>query len=468
MQRLEILTLVLDHQNFFQNSPDIIQRNIPVSQWLDGHEINFIYGPPHTGKTSLLKQAADIVQGMKVYVDFEDSRFNELKPEDFSKIKEIAIEGYRTGHEDKELENEEKHDEKNTGSVYYFLDNIQNVSGWEDWIDSLQREGAHIFITSSTLPMNQETSSRFANRIKIHRLLPFSFKEYLTLKGLRVPRPNFLTPSRCDDMLCLFLRYFENGGFPEIIKTEDYRLSRKYFEEILQEIIARYNIRDPQGIKKLAVFLISNMASEYSVDTLRKMSGIDSEDTIRDYLDYLEGASLISRTRMFNYTSEKPENEKENEKENRTEEGIEKGIENKKANKEDIPCKVYAADTSFFKSVFPNYPDSLGLRFENLVFLELLRQGKEVSYFRDGRECNFLITEDDNCSVTAAVQVSICFGSPAIKEREIIGLVAAMEKYGLNDGLILTMDDEGVMEIANEDGEEKKITIKQVWKWMLE
>ena len=433
MQRLELLPLVLDHQTFFQSSSDIIQRNIPVSPCLDGREINLISGPLHAGKTSFLRQVANLLQGVKVYINFEDRRFKELEPEDFQEIEKIAAEVYL-----KENENEDGH-------IYYFLDEIHNVPGWENWVDRLNREGAGVFATSSSTGlMSPEVFSLFADRTRVLKLLPFSFKEYLTLKGLRVPKPNFLTPSRCDEMLCLFLHYFENGGFPGVIKDGNSMLSRKYFEEILQTgVIDRHNIQDAEGLKRLAVFLISNMASEYSIDTLKKVGGTDSEETIRDYLDYLEEAFLLYRIPMFNHISEN---------------GKEK----------DVPCKVYAGDTGFFKTVYPNYPDSLGLRFENLVFLELLRQGKQASYFRDRRECDFLLTEKDSQAVTAAVQVSVYFGSPAVREREILGLMTAMEEYGLNEGLILTMDDEEVLEIAGRDGEKRKIIINSVWKWMLE
>lgn len=153
---------------------------------------------------------------------------------------------------------------------------------------------------------------------------------------------------------------------------------------------------------------------------------------------------------MFNHGFEKSENGRENE------------------NGKEVPYKVYAGDTGFFKSVFPNYPDSLGLRFENIVFLELLRKGKEISYFRGKRECDFLICEKDSQTVTTAVQVSVCFGGSAVREREVLGLMEAMEEFGLKEGLILTMDDEGVMEIDGKDGEKKRIVINSVWKWMLE
>ncbi|WP_048127147.1 ATP-binding protein [Methanosarcina sp. WH1] len=442
MQRLKILSLVLDHKIFFQSPSNLILRNIPVSPCLDGREINLIYGPLHSGKTSFLKYVASLVHGGKVYINFGDSRFEELEPECFQEIEEIATEVYTKTNEN-EKEPYEAPDAE--GAVYYFLDEIHNVPGWESWVDRLNRKGARVFVTSSSANiLSQEVTSLFADRNRILKLLPFSFKEYLTLKGLRVPKPNFLTPSRCDEMLCLFLHYFDNGGYPGVIKDRNPTLSRKYFEETLQTgVIARHNIQDAEGLKRLAVFLISNMASEYSLDTLKKVSGIDNEDTIRNYLDYLEEAFLLYRTPMFNHLSEN---------------GKEK----------DVPCKVYAGDTGFFKTVYPNYPDSLGLRFENLVFLELLRQGKQVSYFRDRRECDFLIIETDSQAVKAAIQVSVYFGSPAVREREVLGLMAAMEEYGLNEGLILTMDDEGVMEISGKDGEKKRIIINSVWKWMLE
>src|SRR5690606_32806898 len=206
----------------------------------------------------------------------------------------IAAEYCIKGHEDEEgLAGKDIDDkERPEVPVSYFLDEIHYLPGWGDRVYSLQNDGARVFVTSSSAGIiSKEISPRLADGIKIIRLLPFSFKEYLTLKGLRVPRPNFLTPSRCDEMLCLFLQYFENGGFPEIIKSGDFRLSRKYFEETLQkEINERHTIQDPEGLKKLAVFLISNMASEYSIDTLKRAGGIKDEATVRNYLDYLEEA----------------------------------------------------------------------------------------------------------------------------------------------------------------------------------
>lgn len=431
MRKLELLPLIQDHQFFFQDSSDLIPR-IYLPSCLEGNEITFVSGPLHAGKTSLLRQLASNLKGVKIYIDFEDSRIQGSGPENFQVIEEIAAEICK------------KESEKNeAGKIYYFLDEVRNEPGWEGWVDGLHRQGAGIFITSSSSILRAgEFSSRFEGRSKILKLLPFSFKEYLLLKGARIPKPNFLTPSRSDEMLCMFLQYFENGGFPAVIKNGDIRLAKKYFEEILQQgAAAGYDIQDISGLKKLAIFLISNMASEYSFDTLKNVSGIENEETIRNYMNYLEDVFLLYRVPKLNHLPDS-------------------------GRKMNIPCKVYAGDTGFFKAVYPNYPDSLGLRFENIVFLELLRREKQIFYFQGQKECDFLIKEKDSQDISAAIQVSIYFGSPA-SEREILGLIEAMEEYDLSEGLILTMDDNEALEIEGKDGK-KKIMVKSVWKWMLE
>jgi uncharacterized protein len=431
MQESEIKSLILGQQSFFQDSSDLIPR-ISFS-YPEGSGIALISGSLHVGKTSLLRQIASNLQGVKIYIDFEDSRLKELGSESFQIIEETAAEIY------------EKESESNdAGQIYYFLDEIQNIQGWDIWVDRLNKQGAGIFVTSSSSNLTgQETYTRHAGRSKVLKLLTFSFKEYLLIKYSVIPKPNSITPSLRDEVLCAFLQYFENGGFPEVIKTADFRLCKKYFEEILQKgAAAGYDTQDINALKKLAIFLISNMACEYSFDTLEAVSGVKNEEAVRRYLNYLEENFLLCRVPKINNLPDSEE-------------------------KAGTPHKVYVADTGFFKAVYPNYPDSLGLRFENLILLELLRREKQVFYFRNRKECDFLIKEEDNHKVSAAIQVSTHFGSPAVREREVLGLLEAMEEYGLEEGLILTLDDEEVLGIQGKD-ENKKIVVKPAWKWMLE
>jgi predicted AAA+ superfamily ATPase len=437
MQKSEIKPLLLSQQSIFQNSSNLVPRVSFIFQ--GGSGITFIFGPRHAGKTSLLRQMASKLQGVKIYIDFEDCRLRELGSEVFQILDDILAENDTLA----------KIYEKESGSneaaqTYYFLDEIHNFPGWDSWIDRLFRQGAGVFVTSSTASVTeQELSTRFAGRSKLLKLFPFSFKEYLLMKYSVIPKPNSITPSLSDELLCALLKYFENGGFPEVIRTGNVKLCQTYFEEILQKgDSAGYNIQNITKLKKLAQFLISNMACEYSFETLKAVSGVENEETVRRYLDYLEDNFLIYRIPKLDCHSESKE-------------------------KSDTPHKVYAADTGFFKAVYPNYPDSLGLRFENLILLELLRREKQVFYFQNRKECDFLIKEEDSQKVSAAIQASIYFGSQAVKERELLGLMEAMEEYGLEEGLILTLDDEEVLRIKGKDGN-KKIIVKPAWKWMLE
>ncbi len=435
MLESEIKSLLLGHQSFFQDSSNLVPRTSFSGQERNekGNEITVISGPLHAGKTSLLKQIASDLQGVKIYIDFEDNRLKEQGSEIFQVIEDTVAEIY------------EKESESNdSGQIYYFLDEIQNVPGWDIWVDRLNRQGAGIFVTSSRASLTeQELSSRLAGRSKILKLFPFSFEEYLLIKYSVIPKPNSITPSLSDEILCAFLQYFENGGFPDVIKTGNVKLCQKYFEEILQKgVTAGYDILDINALKKFAVFLISNMACENSLDTLETVSGVENEETVHRYLNYLEDNFLLYRVPKLNYLPDSKE-------------------------KTDTPHKVYATDTGFFKAVYPNYPDSLGLRFENLVLLELLRREKQLFYFRNKKECDFLIKEENSQKVSDAIQASIHLGSQAVREREILGLMEAMEEYGLEEGLILTLDDEEVLKIEGKDGM-KKIVVKPVWKWMLE
>jgi predicted AAA+ superfamily ATPase len=428
MQKLEPLPVIFSHHNFLQNTPDLIPREIFPCCSVESSEIKLISGSTHAGKTTFMNQVASILAGVKIYIDFEDNRMQELGSGDLQTIEETAAEICKKETEDR------------ASRVFYFFDEIQNLKGWENWVDRLHRQGAEIYLTSSRSKLISEFSSRFAGRCKILRLFPFSFREYLLIKGNGTAEPNLLTPSRSDELLCMFLQYFENGGFPDVIKNDDIDLPRKYFEEGLQKGAA--DGYDIQKLKKLAIFLISNMASEYSLDTLKKVSGIENEELIGTYLDYLEDIFLLYRVPKLNSLQES---------------GKEK----------DIPCKIYAGDTGLFKAVYPDYPDSLGLRFENLVFLELLRREKQVFYFQNKRECDFVIKKKDSQKVSAAIQTSVCFGSPVVREREILGLTEALDEYGLEEGLILTMDDEEIVRTESKNGK-KTIVVKSVWKWMLE
>jgi uncharacterized protein len=95
---------------------------------------------------------------------------------------------------------------------------------------------------------------------------------------------------------------------------------------------------------------------------------------------------------------------------------------------------------------------------ENLVFIELKRRGKEIFYFKEKYECDFLIRE--GIKITSAIQV--CYElTENNKDQEINGLVEALDKFNLKEGYILTLNNEQEIIINN-----KRIKIIPVWKWL--
>ncbi len=101
---------------------------------------------------------------------------------------------------------------------------------------------------------------------------------------------------------------------------------------------------------------------------------------------------------------------------------------------------------------------------ENIVFNELARREEEIYFHKQKYECDFLIKRELKiCSVIQATKTLA--ESPEVKQREMRGLVEAMQIYQLNEGIILTMDEEGFEEIV--ENRKMKIKIIPVWKWLL-
>jgi len=193
-------------------------------------------------------------------------------------------------------------------------------------------------------------------------------------------------------------------------------------------------VREVKELKDLVLFLFSNIGGIYSYSTLKSVCQIKSLSTIKNYIDYFENVFLVYQVRRFDYS-----------------------IKKQKVSS----SKIYVGDNSFLKTVSFNFSENTGKRLENLVYLQLKRRYDEIYYHLDKNECDFVIKE--NLKITQAIQVSLKLDNPVTKQREIVGLVEAMRRYKLNDGYILTLENEELIEPDN-----KKIIIKPIWKWLLE
>ena len=211
------------------------------------------------------------------------------------------------------------------------------------------------------------------------------------------------------------------------------QLSKQYFEDILnKDILNRYQIKQIKKTKDLLLYLFSNVGKPYSYSTLKQVTGIKSLSTIKNYIDYFRNVFLLYTLERFDYSV---------------------------AKQKVSSSKPYSGDNSFLNTIAFNFTENKGKRLENLVFLHLLRKEKEVYYHLDKKECDFVVKE--GLKITQAIQVCLDLSNPETRKREIEGLQNAMSKYKLKQGLILTMEQEETIKA-------KGISIKPVWKWLLD
>lgn len=415
MEKMKLRQIILDHQEILnRNEEDLIERDVDLEYFLKGNEIVVISGIRRCGKSTLLKLISKKLAGNKFYMDFDDIRYTDFTLDNFQDIEDIAYEFH------------------GTSDVIFFFDEIQNIQNWERWVNNLYSKNRKVFLTGSNSNLlSSEISTFLTGRNKVLKLFPFSFREYLRLKG--IGDLTLLSTNQRNKIIMHFLEYLEQGGFPLINRNDDIELSRQYFEDILnKDIFTRYKIKHIKEVKDLVLYLFSNTGRTYSYSTLKQVTGIKSLSTLKNYVDFLKNVFLLHTIDKFDYSVKK---------------------------QKVSSSKPFISDNSFFKTIAFNFSENMGQRLENLVFLQLLRNGNDIYYHKGKKECDFIIKE--GLKICSAIQVCYNLSEPETRKRELEGLREAMRIYNLPTGLILTMESS---EIIEENG----IIIMPVWEWLLE
>ena len=416
MDRNELKEIIID-QNGRQEQKGLIDRELfsKVESYIKNDFVIIISGIRRSGKSILLNQIRKKHEGY--YLNFDDERLINFKIEDFKVLEELFIELYG---------------EKR---IFYF-DEVQNIPMWERFVRRLHDERKKVFITGSNASiLSKELGTHLTGRYLMLQMFPFSFKEFLSLKKFELNKNSiYLTKSRAE-IRKYFEDYFINGGFPEYIRESNPEYLKILYENIVyRDILVRYKISSEKNLKELVYLAVNSISKEISFNSLKKILGFGSSTTVKNYFDYFENSFLIFLISKFDYS-------------------LRKQIYYNK--------KVYCIDNGLAKYIgFRVTPDK-GKLLENMVFIELKRRGKELYYYSDKRECDFVVKHITS-SIKEAIQV--CYDlTRENREREVEGLVETMKKFKLKEGLILTYDQEDEFKI-----EEKKITIKPAWKWLLE
>ena len=412
--------------------PNVFSRNHNID--LETDFIITISGPRRAGKTYICFQIMKelIEKGVPkenlLYINFEDNKLIGADANDLDKILDAYKEIYTISK---------------THHIYLFLDEIQNVKNWDAWvrkINDMNKNIKLILTGSSSKLLSKEISTSLRGRVLNKEIYPLSFKEIVQWKGIKY---NLKTISHSEDKIGikkLFNNFLKSGGYPAITYQEINKeevLQSYYDSMILKDIVERHKIEDVKKIKMLSNLLLESVSRDMSYNRLAnklKSIGINmSKNTIIEYISYFEDAYIFFQNIKYEYSQ-----------------GKQLGSIK----------KVYFIDNGMLNTVSFKFSKDSGKLLENIIFLELKRRKKSIFYNKDNYECDFIIRDKDK--ITEAIQVTESI-SIENEQRELNGLIEALDKFELKEGTIISLDEERILEVKG-----KKVKIIPAWKWLLE
>ena len=386
-----------------------------------------IVGPRRSGKSTimyqLIKRLIDggVPRENTLHVNFEDPRFyGELNPQFMSRLFDAYMMILRP-----------------KGKVYIFLDEVQNVADLERFVRFLVDQQRHaIYITgSSSSLLSKELGTLLTGRHLDLTIYPLSFGEFLFFKGIKLDNQLDLL-SQKTKIRRLVGEYMRWGGFPAaVLGKNKQEILLNYMGDILsRDIVERYNIKKVNNLKTLSKYYMTNCASLISFNSIKGFINMPV-DTVERYSEYLNNAFLFFYLKRFSYSL------KEQEKN---------------------PRKVFCIDSGLRNAVSMRFSEDRGKVLENIVFLKFLQKGNEVYYWKDkqGYEVDFIIVEGGK--VTGVYQVSYSVREARTKTRETNALIRALICFDLNEGTIITENQE-----MEETLKGFRIRYMPVWKFLL-
>jgi uncharacterized protein len=346
-----------------------------------------VTGVRRCGKSTMLQQINHTLAQPSIYINFEDPRLAAFELNDFNRLHEIA--------------------EKDSVSNWFF-DEIQLIDKWESFIRFRLDEGYRIFISGSNATMlSKELGTKLTGRHISKELFPFSYQEFLQFTKQTEGETSSET-------------YITGGGFPEYLKTGLPEVLMQLFNDIIiRDIALRYNIKNITILQQLAVWLVSNCGKLFTGNSLRKMFQIRSSSSVMEYLSYFNDAYLFFYVSRFSFSGKV-----------------------QMVN----PKKIYCIDNGFIQHNSVSFTPDNGRLLENMVFLHLRRKTKEIYYFAEKNECDFVVFQQKKPE--GIYQVCWQLNQDNL-DRELNGLNEAMDFFKVNQGTIITFNQNETFEIGN-------------------
>ena len=295
--------------------------------------------------------------------------------------------------------------------AYIFLDEIQELAGWEKMVNSLRVDlYCDLYITGSNSKLlSGELATYLAGRYIEVAVYPFSFQEIMKIKKEKQ------TELPVEEAFNLYLRF---GGMPFLYENNlDATAALDYLKDIynsimLKDIIGRHAIRDVELFERILSYLLANVANPFSGSNIMKYLKNEkraiSLETLYNYISYSQEACLLYLTPREN-------------------------VQGKRILK--FQEKIFLADHGLREAIYGNNQRDINHILENIVFLELLRRGYTVRIGKsDAKEINFIA---EKMSQRIYIQVAYLIPDQNVAEREFSALLGIKDNY---PKMVLSLD----------------------------
>ena len=420
MNRDNLKQIMIDQKELYLNNP-LIPRHYSLEA-----NVNYCFvGIRRTGKSYMMYQQIKqleengIPSSQIIYVNFEDERLLEMTSADLNLILEIGLEISGTDIK-----------------PYLFLDEIQNISGWEKFVRRIADMKYRINITGSNSKMlSSEIASTLGGRFVIMNIYPYSFSEYLIANHMRKNYLDAISTKDKADVQSQYNQYVTYGAFPELTEINNKRafLNSIYQTVYLGDIITRNKITNDFAVrlilKKIAESIAKPLSFSRLTNILKSTGTAIGKQTVINYVGYMTDSYLLFT--LQNYAA-------------------------KLVEKETSP-KYYFMDTGLLGLMLL---DCKSAQLENLVAIELIRRyGVEnVYFFENNIEIDFYIPSE-NLAIQVSMQV---LDNIDTRERETRAFVKLNNFIPDSKCILITNSEETIL-----DCEGIRIEVTPIWKWLL-
>ncbi|MBQ7463128.1 MAG: ATP-binding protein [Bacteroidaceae bacterium] len=384
---------------------------------------NYVFvGVRQAGKSYLLYQQAQQLLCMGhvmeeiVYVNFDDERISDISKDEL----DLILQAHRTLSDHQPI---------------LFLDEIQNVEGWEHFARRLANQKYQVYVTGSNAKMlSRDIATVLGGRFWLQNVFTYSFQEYLKACQVQL-RKNWQSTRQQEEVAKAFNTYFYFGGFPELVNVVDKRswLNGIFKKILFSDVIVRNGIRNEEALRmtvRRMAECVKQPTSYNRICNLVKSTGVSTNvQSIIDFAKYLRESCLIFS--IENYAS-------------------------KFVEKETVK-KHYFIDNGLL-NIFLTDPDSSLL--ENMCAIHLYKKYEDELYFYNKDiEVDFYIPNE-----RMAVQSCFRLGEDETTRREVQALEKLDKLFDLQRLVIVSRDTEDTISLKNG----KTVQVVPVWKWLLE